>query len=193
MESIFIKEENKQSCGKIIQDFESRKLLINRKIETTKDKNQIADYLLLLSQAMESKNKWYLLGVDVTELYFKYIESDEILKAEKELLNILFRASVESKRYKTARRLLAKAEKHKLEISYANQYRRQIKELNFVLNKRTTIHFILGVLLSSGIYMNHVFFKIEQNIFNVTIIIGTLVLMTVGVEIYFYLNPDENE
>ncbi len=193
MESIFIKPENSKDYEKIIQDFESRKLLITRKIETTKDKNQITDYLLLLSLAMESKNKWYLLGIDVTELYFKHVESHEVLKSEKELINILFRASVESKRYKIARRLLAKAEKHNLEIAYANQYRRQIKESDFSLDKKTTLQLILGVLLFGGIYLNHTFFHFEKNVLNTAIFVGSIFLMISGVEIYFYLNPNKNE
>jgi len=188
MESIFAEKENLTDYKKTVQDFEKRKLLITRKVEVTKDKNQISDYLLLLSQAMESQNKWYLLGVDVTDLYFKYVESHEILKSEKELINILFRACAESKRYKVARKLLAKAEKHNLEIAYANQYRNQIREYKLQLDKKTTIQLILTTLFFGGIYMNYAFFKFEKNVFNVTLFAGALFLMTVGVELYFFFN-----
>ena len=188
MESIFTKKENLIDYKKIVDDFEGRKLLIIRKIEITQDKNQIADYLLLLSLAMESQNKWYLLGIDVTNLYFDYVESHEILNAEKELINILFRACVESKRHKVARRLLAKAEKHNLEIAYANQYRNQIREYKLQLDKKTTIQLILTTLFFGGIYMNYAFFKFEKNVFNVTLFAGALFLMTVGVELYFFFN-----
>ncbi len=193
MESIFIKTENSKDYKKIVQDFESRKLLISRKIETTKDKNQIADYLLLLSLAMESQKKWSLLGIDVTDLYFNYVESHDVLKSEKELINILFRAAVESKRDKVARRLLAKTEKHKLEIAYASQYRNQIKESDFKLDKKTTLQLILGVLLFGGIYLNHTFFHFEYNILNTTIFFGSIFLMISGIEIYFYLHPNKNK
>ena len=195
----------------IVANYERKKTIITRKIEESDDSEAIINYLHQLSKSLAEESKWYTIATDIMQLYEKKIlvsksqtvslfhpniATQEIVpkdnfsyespfsNKEQKLVSILFRASMEAKREKVAKKLLELSENNGFEIEDEKDYKFKLRKKNGKTRTAQIIRFAVVM----------VFFIISMAVGNKNeIFIYSFVVLFAAVEAALYLyNRNKN-
>jgi len=189
-----------------VANFEQKKTIIFRKLESVEDKEMLINYLLKFSKPLSNQSKWYLIATDIFTIYeqkilnYKDISSSQFhpmakqdetqneisnykssfWTEEKELINILFRACMEAKREKVAKDLLKLSEENGFSIEDEKGYKTRL----FIRKKKTSVTNIARYIYSFIFFALVILDRGKNTKLTASLLFGLLIVMDIAT--FFY-------
>ncbi|WP_338764486.1 hypothetical protein WAF17_21980 [Bernardetia sp. ABR2-2B] len=166
----------------IVANFERKKTIILRKLEAVKDKETLVNSLLKISKPLSSQSKWYIIATDIFTIYENKIlnqkdnsssqfhpmakqnvSQNEISNykssfpiEEQQLINIFFRACMEAKREKVAKKLVQLSEENGFAIEDEKGYKAKFLKKK-KMTKQDIKHYVfalaIAIFVISALYL----------------------------------------
>jgi hypothetical protein len=176
----------------------------------------IIDYLLTLSKSLSNQSKWYSIATDIFTIYEKKIlnhkhifssqshpmsiKQDEsqnnildykssFSADEKELINLLFEACMEAKRYKVAKDLVKLSEENGFLIEDEKDYKVRLlkkKKMSERSSVNSVISHIIIFIFFAFIFFGLSFLELDEDTTNKLFVYSIITLTLIEVGLFFY-------